>query len=202
MRRQELSIENPEEINAVLNACTWGTLSLQTDDEWPYSVPMNFALSQGKIGLHCALQGKRIELLNSHMQVQFTVVREYSFLPSYALGGELACPATQLFQSVMLWGNVHRVEDLQRKAEILQALMDKMQPEGQHKRMDSNSSDYASSLRSVGVLEIEPIRISGKFKFGQNLNAEKVDLLIAFLEKRSFAQDLETVSLIRKYRPA
>jgi nitroimidazol reductase NimA-like FMN-containing flavoprotein (pyridoxamine 5'-phosphate oxidase superfamily) len=202
MRRQEFSIENATLLNHVLDTVSWGMLSLQTTDGWPYSVPMNFARSLDRIGMHCALQGKRMELLHTNSQVQFTVVRECSFLPSYTLGGELACPATQFFQSVMIWGKASVVEDSARKAEILQALMNKMQPEGKHLRIDAHPQEYANALKGVAVIEIEPMRQTGKFKFGQNLNADKASALVAFLQKRNLPGDLATAELILKLRPA
>ena len=51
-------------------------------------------------------------------------------VPSYWIHPELACPASTYYLSALAEGTVQRVHDLARKARILNALMERFQPEG------------------------------------------------------------------------
>lgn len=200
MRRQELQTEDPALLDQVLALTGWGLLSLPSDDAWPYAVPVNHVCWEGSIWVHGAGSGRRFSLVREPAAVQFTVVREQSLIPSYALGGDLACPATQFFQSVMVWGEARYVTDLDRKAQVLQAFMQRLQPEGRHAPIDAGDPRYLASLKATHVLEIRPHRRTGKFKFGQNMGDAEAEQVMAFLESRQQPGDLETVGWMRRMR--
>ncbi len=201
MRRQELQVEDPALLDEVLARTAWGLLSLPAEDGWPYSVPVNHLWWEGSLWIHGAGSGRRFALVGPSCRVQFTVVREQALIPSYALGGDLACPATQFFQSVMVWGEARYLEAPDRKAKVLQAFMERHQGEGRHAPIEAADPRYAPSVRGTGVLEIVPRRRTGKFKFGQNLGAESAARLIAFLEARQAPGDAETIRWMNRLRP-
>ena len=76
-----------------------------------------------------------------------------------------ACPATHFCKSVEIRGRCDLVDDLAEKAEALQALMEKYQPEGGHDPIRASDPVYAKALAGVAVF-----RVSGawtaKVKFG------------------------------------
>lgn len=202
MRRGELEMKDREELEQLLQEVDWGVLSLQTGDDWPYAVPMNHAYSEGVLVLHCAPTGRRIDLLGKDARVQYTAVRDYARIPSYALGGNNASAATQFFRSVMVWGRARIVEDLAEKARLLKALMLQQQPEGRYAEISPDSPADASMLRHVCVIALQPERMTGKFKFGQNLSAEKASALIAFLRQRQDPNDADTIQWMQRMRQA
>jgi uncharacterized protein len=202
MRRAELEMTEPAEMEALLRETEWGTLTLQTGGDWPYSVPMNHCYAHGVIAFHCAPTGKRIELLGQDDRVQYTVVREHAMIPSYAISGDNASGATQFFRSVMVWGRARLVDDLAEKARLLTALMEQQQPEGRYAEIRPDAPAYTAMLKRVGVIVLTPERMTAKFKFGQNMSDEKAAALIAFLEQRQGPEDAETVRWMKRMRQA
>ncbi len=73
MRRikQQLS---QEEALAVLERNETGVLSVQGEEGYPYGVPLNYVLHQGKIYFHGAKVGHKAEALKASPKVCFTVI--------------------------------------------------------------------------------------------------------------------------------
>lgn len=197
MRRSEFEITAPALWQEILKQGHWGTLSLVDTEGWPYAVPMNYAWIGESLVLHGSPSGKRGQCLEHKNLAQFTVVRDLSFIPSDVFGSELACGATEFFQSVMLWGHLRPVENTQEKATLLQGMMERLQPQGGHAPILAEDPRYTAALRGVGVWALTPERVSAKFKLGQNLGKEKAARLADFLEKRGEALDLATAQCMR-----
>ena len=197
MRRNEFEITDPALWQEILKGGHWGTLSLVDTEGWPYAVPMNYAWISESLILHGSPSGKRGQCLKHENRAQFTVVRDLSLIPSDVFGSELACGATEFFQSVMLWGHLRPVESAQEKAGMLQGMMERLQPQGGHAPIQADDPRYSAALRGVGVWALTPEWVSAKFKLGQNLGKEKAALLANFLEKRGEALDLITAQGIR-----
>jgi nitroimidazol reductase NimA-like FMN-containing flavoprotein (pyridoxamine 5'-phosphate oxidase superfamily) len=200
MRRGELEMNDRAELERLLREVEWGTLTLQTGDDWPYAVPMNHAYADGTLAFHCAPTGKRVALLGKDPRIQYTVVREYARIPSYAISGDNASGATQFFRSVMAWGRARLVEAPAEKARFLKTLMEQQQPEGGYAEILPDSRTYSAMLNHVCVIAVSIESMTGKFKFGQNLSDEKAAELIAFLEKRQGPRDAETIEWMRRLR--
>jgi len=200
VRRKELEITDPAQLAEVLTQADWGLLSMQGPDGWPYSVPMNFVFKDGKLYVHGAMTGKKLDLLKADTRVQFTVVQEYARIPSYATGPSCSS-ATQFFKSVMVRGRAELVLEPARKVEVFQALMTKYQPEGGYAPLDLLDPRAAAMLKATALIAIEPIETTGKFKFGQNLPEEKAAALIDLLQKRAAPGDADTIACVQKYRP-
>ena len=139
--------------------------------------------------------------LSADPRVSFSVAKEFAIIPSYFSDPLLACPATAYFKSVLITGRAAIVEDLAEKAQVLQAMMTKLQPEGGHQPIEAEAKEYRGRLKGVAVVRIDSTSITGKFKFGQNLTADKRESVEEGLHKRGLEQDAETVELMRKYCP-
>ena len=128
MRRDEFNINDKNSIDEILQTCEYGTLSLISEGK-PYVVALNFVQYKNAIYFHGAKEGKKIEAIKSNPNAAFLVVKPYSFIPSYFSDTMAACPATQFFASVLLEGKLSFIEDKDKKADILNALMKKFQNE-------------------------------------------------------------------------
>lgn len=62
MRRKDREITAPEEIEAILDAAPVCRLALSDGTE-PYVIPLCFVKDGGALYLHCALEGKKIDIL-------------------------------------------------------------------------------------------------------------------------------------------
>ena len=198
MRRSEFDIKNHEALLELLASCEYGTLCL-SDEKTPYGVPLNFAWWEEGIVFHGAKEGKKVELVTRNPKAYFSVVKPYASIPSHFSHTTSACPATQFFASVSLEGEVSVLENSAEKAKGLNALMQKLQPEGHYETISETNPIYTKMLEATAVFYLKAKQTSFKLKMGQNLNKERKIGLIEELEKRGSALDIETVRLIRLY---
>ena len=96
----------------------------------------------------------------------------------------------------MIRGRARRVEDPEEQARALQALMERLQPEGGHEPIEAQAPLYQEFLRATAVVAIEIEQMSGKFKLGQSLTAEVREAIVRGLEERDAPGDRETVRRI------
>jgi predicted FMN-binding regulatory protein PaiB len=131
--------------------------------------------------------------------VGFSVVKEYSYIPSHWSAPRYACPATQFFKSVEIDGVCGLVSDATEKARALQALMEKYQPEGGFEPIDPALAQYARALERVGVFRVRCDSWTDKVKFGQNEPAKLRRQLVSKLSQRDDLLDAATALEIEKY---
>ncbi|WP_284644781.1 pyridoxamine 5'-phosphate oxidase family protein [Paenibacillus silviterrae] len=201
MRRKEFSIQEQQEIDEFLNEMSFGYLASSGADGWPHVTPLNFVYHKGNIYFHGSKRGAKMDEIAASGKVSFAVAKEFAIIPSYFTDSYNACPATAFFKSVHIRGEAAPVEDLQEKAEVLTALMHKLQPEGGHAPITPEDPKYTGELKAVSVVKIEVQELTAKFKFGQNLNKARRDQVLNGLAERGAPQDEETAELMRKYCP-
>ncbi len=198
MRRVELESRDPDLFAEVARDCAVGYLTLVTADGRPRSIALNFAALGQDIVFHGALSGEKFALMQAAPRAGFTMVKEYSFIPSYWSAPDHACPATHFFKSVEIDGHAVVVDDPEYKARALQALMVKMQPEGRHIPIDHTLPMYRGALQKVGVFRVINEGWTGKAKFGQNEPARLRRIFVEKLRERGAPIDLLTAGEIEK----
>ncbi len=72
MKRKDREITDKTQIEDILKKGNLLNLGL-IDENSPYVVPMNYGYSDGKIYLHCAREGHKIDLIRKNPNVCFTV---------------------------------------------------------------------------------------------------------------------------------
>lgn len=180
MRRSELASQDEALFQELTGEVMVGYLAIATESGVPRSIALNFAALGGDIYFHGALGGEKYELLQSDPPAGFTIVKEYSYIPSHWSAPRYACPATQFFKSLEIKGTCGLVADPAEKARALQAMMEKHQPEGAYDPIDPEIPQYANALAHVGVYRVRCATWTGKVKFGQN---EPDKLRRIFVEK-------------------
>lgn len=193
MRRHEKELSDPTAIDQVLDGAEWGVLGLVSPEGNPVLVPLNFTRLDGRIYFHGSPSGQKMDLLRAGGNATFLVVDAYAQIPSYAFDPARACPATQYFKSVILYGKVGIVDDLDRKAHVLEALMRKLQPEGGYTPITATDPLYQASVKGVAILELNVERRTAKFETGQRLTPEKRESVVNLLEKRGCPVDHRTL---------
>jgi len=166
MRRVEFNVTDKNELTKLLGEMSYGTLCFN-DEPFPYMTPVNFIYYENSICFHGAMSGRKYELSLKNKRGSFSVVEERAFLPSY-FTSELACSATQFFASAFLEGELSLVEDSLKKAQLLDILMKKYQPEGKYLDIEQNLEKYLSMLSKTAVFELQISSWSLKIKAGQN----------------------------------
>ena len=112
MRRTERAIPDGE-AQDVLRAGEYGVLSTVSADGQPYGVPVSYAYTGEAIYFHCAVEGHKLDNLNSNNRVSFCVVGKTQVLPDKF--------ATN-YESVIVFGTAQEVFDDEKHAGLVEIL--------------------------------------------------------------------------------
>ncbi len=196
--KKAFTITDKEIIQNILNEAEFGTLALCRDNK-PYSLPLNFVELKSDIYFHGAQKGKKLDLIRENSFASFSVVESYSVLPSYfSTTDNSACPATHMFKSVIIDGEIQLVEEYDEKAEALNELMKKLQSEGKY--IPLHDKMYEKIINATALFKLVPTSTTCKFKFGQNFNQERYERISTHLKQRGTKKDIETLKLINEFR--
>ncbi len=72
MRRKERCIKDQEIIEQILRQSVICRVAMH-DEEYPYMVPMNYGYRDHTLYFHCALEGKKLELIRKNNHVCFEI---------------------------------------------------------------------------------------------------------------------------------
>ena len=167
--------------------------------EGPLLRTFDGVLHEGAICFHGGDHGDKLELLGRAVMVAAEEV--VAHLPSWFFDERRACPATTYYRSVHAWGTLERVDDRREKAAVLQALMERLQPEGRHRRLTGDDPLYAGVLDGLMVAHIRPTRIVGKAKLGQHKGGATIARALDGLWQRGAPGDLAALRAIRDAHP-
>lgn len=118
MRRSDRQMSEADAL-ALLSQGEYGVLCLTEADGYPYGVPLSFAVKGNTIYMHCALEGKKLNCIQSSPKASLVVVGQTQVLPS---------KFSTAYESVMAFGSVTLVESETQKHEALMALVEKYSP--------------------------------------------------------------------------
>ncbi len=196
--KPQFEIKDRSIIDDILAGAQYGTLALSEDDI-PYSVPVNFAHQGDAIYFHGSLKGRKAEMISKNPYCSFSIVEPYSMIQSYFSSTEgLACPATHFFRSVSIQGKVEIVSEYDEKVLALELLMQKLQSEGKYKPMSDEA--YEKTINITQVFKILISDIKGKVKLGQHLPQERFDMIVEHLELRGNEIDRSTAKEMRIFK--
>lgn len=145
-KRQRLSREKCEEI---LKKATSGVLSVLGDDEYPYGVPISFAYENNTIYFHGMPSGHKYDAMKRHSKVSLAVIETDNVVPD---------EYTTYFRSVIVFGKARIVEELEKKHQIVDLLVEKYSPafaEGVHEKFEKR-------IAWMGAFEIDVEHMTGK----------------------------------------
>ncbi|WP_042198914.1 pyridoxamine 5'-phosphate oxidase family protein [Paenibacillus camerounensis] len=155
--------QDQEQIDAFLDTARVGIIGIG-GDIYPYAVPVNYVWHEGAIYFHGMGSGKKVRLLEAHPAVSFTVFRE-----DRTVTDPVPCKADTAYFSVMLFGEVVRVNDLRQATGALQKLLDKytpgVYPQGMSERMVERYRS-AKDGNTVAVYRIHPVHLTAKVNKG------------------------------------
>lgn len=148
MRRknQQLSLEEAKEI---LTQVSTGILSVNGDNGYPYPIPINYLYQQGKIYVHCAKTGHKIEAIANNPKVCFCVVAKDKVVPSHF--------ATD-YCSVVVFGRAKIVDDWEATVDALRGLNEKYCSP----YMEKGEAEIKKAKKAVAIIEITPEHITAK----------------------------------------
>jgi nitroimidazol reductase NimA-like FMN-containing flavoprotein (pyridoxamine 5'-phosphate oxidase superfamily)/GNAT superfamily N-acetyltransferase len=158
---------------------------------------LSAVVSDGAICVHGADDGEKLGLLGPVIASCEEIVAQVA---SYWVHPELACPASTYYLSAIAEGELKRVDDLDRKAAIMGALMSRFQPEGGYVPL-THDKRYAKVLESLLIAELRPTKLSAKHKLGQHRTKKQAESILEGLWQRGGPGDTRAIRLIRDAHP-
>lgn len=119
MRRSKQALSN-EKCIEILNKNTSGVLALCGNQMEPYALPISYVYENHKIYFHCAKSGYKLDLIQENNQVSFCVIDQDVIVPE---------KYTTYFKSVIVFGNIHMLEDDDEKQHAIETLAIKYSPD-------------------------------------------------------------------------
>ena len=112
LRRRDRALSEAEALR-LLEEAEWGVLATVDEAGWPYAVPVNHAVVDGALIIHCATAGHKLDNLIFNSKVSYCAVTEAETLPL-----ELATR----YASVIVFGHAQLLTDDGEKRAALLAL--------------------------------------------------------------------------------
>jgi nitroimidazol reductase NimA-like FMN-containing flavoprotein (pyridoxamine 5'-phosphate oxidase superfamily) len=149
MRKANREITDKAEILAVMEEALVCRIGL-SDDGMPYVVPMNYGLGENSLYLHCATEGRKLEILRRNDRVCFEMdlLREVKRV-------ETGCGCTASFESVIGFGRAAVVTDAAERRRGLDRIMEHYRAKGPFAYTEEN-------LTRTAVLRIDIESVTGK----------------------------------------
>ena len=147
MRRKDRKVSD-EKAWEMLKTADWGVLSLASSEGVPYGVPLNYACQGKCIYIHCAIEGKKIDIIKENEKASFCCVLSAETIPE---------KFTTEYSSAIAKGKVEIAPD-KDKRKALELLLEKycggMKKEG---------LDYTEKLYGITeVIKFTVESVSGK----------------------------------------
>ncbi|MBU1964253.1 MAG: pyridoxamine 5'-phosphate oxidase family protein [Proteobacteria bacterium] len=149
MRRANREIFDKSTIRALMEEALVCRIGF-CDDGLPYVVPMNFGLGENCLFLHCATEGRKLDILRQNDRVCF----EMDFLREIRQG-QVSCGWGARYESVIGFGRAILVDDAAEKRFALDRIMDHYRAQGPYAYPDD-------ILAKTAIIRIEIESLTGK----------------------------------------
>jgi len=147
--RRDKQVLPDEAAEEILRRGLAGVLAVHGDDGYPYAVPISYAYEDGRIWLHSANSGHKLDGIRRDDKVSFCVIDRNDVVP-----GE----RTTYFRSAIAFGRARIVEDDALKRHGLEVLAQKYSAEFPQE----NEASIRRNWPAVTVVEIAIEHLSGK----------------------------------------
>lgn len=174
-------------------------LAFTRPDGAPVLRTLNAAVTDDWLLFHGAPAGEKAQSIGRAVVVQAEQI--VTTVPSYFSDPEKACPATTFFRSVQAHGIIERISDPHVKADALQRIMQRYQPEGGHVPIHFDDPLYQNAIRGVLVLGVRTTNLTGKAKLGQNKLPQEAQNIMDRLWQRGRPEDPLAVALMFAHHP-
>lgn len=148
MRRKEMEITDLGEIEGIIERAQVVRLAM-CDGDMPYLVPLCFGYQDKTIYIHCALEGKKMDILAKNSNVCFEMDVDHKIEI-----GDNACACSMKYKSVIGTGTARIIDDPSEKSTALDLI-------NQH--YCAPTEDYPEALLKVmKVIKVEVREMTGK----------------------------------------
>jgi uncharacterized protein len=118
MRRSDREINDPQAVRAIMEEARVCRIGL-ADNGMPYVVPMNFGLGENCIYLHCAGEGRKLDIIRRNDRVCFEMDHFRGVIM-----GQSPCGCSCRYESVIGFGRAVILDDPGEKKGALDRIME------------------------------------------------------------------------------
>jgi len=140
-------ITDKDKIEQILNQGTVCTVAMSVNDK-PYQVALNYGYENGYLYFHSSKKGKKIEILKKNPEVCFLIQTDVEIVRS-----EEACDWSMKYKSVMGFGRVVFIHEINKKISALKILM------MQYSQKDFTITEPKAEQVCVFKIEIESMTL-------------------------------------------
>lgn len=148
MRRKKQLLPKEETIR-ILESCTAGVLGVNGDDGYPYTIPISYAFVDGKLFIHSAKEGHKIDSVKRNEKVTFCVIEKDEVIQE---------TFTTHFRSVSAFGRARILTDDFEKRYALEKLIEKYSPD----YTNESKKEIEKSWDRVSLIEVKIEHMTGK----------------------------------------
>ncbi|MBI9013483.1 MAG: pyridoxamine 5'-phosphate oxidase family protein [Clostridiales bacterium] len=148
MRRKEKSMESMKEIELIIQSEKVLRLGLCAENQ-PYIVPVNYGYLNKQFFIHCAKEGRKLDMIAKNPNVCIEIERANELVT-----GDVACQYTMKFESIIGFGQatiLTELEDVKMGLEILMAQFS-----------DLKFTFNEKAMSRVAIIKIDIDEITGK----------------------------------------
>jgi uncharacterized protein len=147
--RRKKQLLSEEETREIMKTHSSGVLAVTGDDGYPYTVPISYTYTDGKLYFHCAKEGHKIDAIKRNDKVSFCVIDKDKVIQE---------TYTTLFRSVVAFGRARILtEDSDRRA-ALASLVEKYSPD----YIQEGQKEIEKDWGRVCVVEVKIEHMTGK----------------------------------------
>jgi nitroimidazol reductase NimA-like FMN-containing flavoprotein (pyridoxamine 5'-phosphate oxidase superfamily) len=150
MRRKEREIKDIREIEAIIQQAEVCRLGLAVDNV-PYVVPVNYGYEDNCLYIHCARQGRKIDMIRQNNTVCF----EMDVDAAISDRDKPACRCSSTYRSVIGYGTAFLLEDFDEKKKALDIIM-------RHYSGKTSFEYSKEAVEKVGIIKVVITGLSGK----------------------------------------
>ncbi len=151
VRRRDRRLAESDALR-LLREAEYGVLSMADHEGVPYGIPVNYVWDGDEcVYLHCAPEGRKLDVLAANPRVSFCVVGKVHLLP-----GQF----TTEYESIVLQATATIVEDDEERWKALRLLLEKLSPDDVAKGLTYSEK----SFHRVKIIRLHIESFSGKCK--------------------------------------
>ena len=125
--RTKKQLMDEERTAELLMRAKIGHLATLNENGAPYVVPVQFAVMEGKLYFHSAMEGQKLQNILRDGRVCFEICEEMGLL--YDPDSESACAVNTKYESAVIFGTGQLIERQEEKERALRCIVGKYAPE-------------------------------------------------------------------------
>ena len=140
------------EIDQIINGTTACHVAMVDNGGIPYVLPFNFGYKDGRLFIHCAPDGKKIDIWKHNPKVCVAFSKDYELRVQ---SEKVACSYSMKYRSVLVHGEVTPIAEYDDKIKVLEIIMEKYSGK-------TNFTYNHPAVDNVKVFEIKINKMEGR----------------------------------------